>query len=235
MSKKAISLIYPFYEFYYDHNTEYSPSEFGYNDEEDYEGKSIGHEGLIYLAYGITDWLMIEIEAALITETLWKSDEDTTGMPDSLHEDGLGDVEGQLRWRYFKENEKRPELFSYFETVLPLQPDRQLIGTSDWEFKLGIGIMKGFKFGTMTARFAIEYDGEESEVAPGEYALEYLKKLSDYFVLFTMFEGEQDELEFVAELQIHFNKHIYSKIGSGFGITPKATDIAPEVGVMFVF
>ena len=61
------------------------------------------------------------------------------------------------------------------------------------------------------------------------------EKISDHFKLFGMFEGSQDELELIVESQIHVNKNIYFKIGSGFGITPKATDIAPEIGVMFSY
>lgn len=227
-------LIYPFYEFYWDHNTEYSPSEFGYTPDRDYEGKSIGHEGLIYLAYGFTDWLMLEIEIAVITETLWKASNDTSQMPDSIKESGLGDVEGQIRWRYMQEKERRPELFSFLEIVTPAQKNknRQLIGTTAWEFKLGIGAVKGFKFGTMTARLAVEYDGEDEEVALGEYAIEYLKKIKDKYKLFIMLEGSEDELEFIFENQIHLNEHLYFKMGSGIGVTPKATDLAPEIGIM---
>lgn len=231
---KGDFLIYPFYEFYWDHNTEYSPAEFGYGIDEEYEGRSMAHEGLIYIAYGITDWLMVEFETAVITETFWKADEDNSGMPDSIKESGLGDVEGQIRWRYFPETEKRPELFSLLEIVLPVQKnmDRQLIGTSAWEFKLGVGVLKGFKFGTMTARLAIEYDGEDEELAPGEYALEYLRKFTDRYKLFTMVEGSEDEVELVIENQIFFTPKITLKLGTGIGITPKATDIAPEVGIM---
>jgi hypothetical protein len=229
-------LIYPFYEFYYDHNAEYVPSEI--NDawpEAEYMATYIAHEGLLYVAYGITEWLMFEFEAAVISATQWKADNDTT-LPDtvdSVHEAGLGDVEGQLRWRYFSETDFRPELFSYFETVFPLQPDRQLIGTSDWEFKLGAGVTKGFRFGTLTGRFAVEYDAGDNKVEPGEYALEYVRRLSKNFRLFGMVEGSQDEVELVAEIQIHFTEHVVWKINAGFGLSPKATDVAPETGMMF--
>ena len=62
-----------------------------------------------------------------------------------------------------KENERRPEVFSYFETVFPLQDEYSLIGTSDWEFKLGTGITKGFSWGTITLRTAAEYDERRIE------------------------------------------------------------------------
>ena len=116
---------------------EYKPSEMSYNEDKEYRGKYTGHEGLLYLAYGFTDWLMVELEAAMIKVKLKKSDKDTSNMPDKIEESGLGDVEGQIRWKWFKETEFRPELFSFFETVGPTQKDEDvLIGTPDWEFKL---------------------------------------------------------------------------------------------------
>ncbi len=59
---------------------------------------------------------------------------------------------GGIIWK----QQKKPEYFSYFETVLPLTPDKPLTGTGDWEFKLGSGVVKGFNFGTLTFRIAAE-------------------------------------------------------------------------------
>ncbi len=105
---------YPFFEYYSDNNMEYSPDEFGHDLVRDYRGKYRASEGLIFFGYGITDWLAVEMEAAVISATLERAEGDTSGMPAKLKESGLGDVEGQLRWRWFKENGKRPELFQLF-------------------------------------------------------------------------------------------------------------------------
>ena len=83
----------------------------------DFRSKYRASEGLIFFGYGITERLAVEFEAAVISATLEKSKDDPSAMPDKLKESGLGDVEGQFRWRWAKENERRPELFSYFETV----------------------------------------------------------------------------------------------------------------------
>ena len=138
---------YLFFEYYLDHDMEYKPAELGYGLDQDFRGKYRAAEGLIFIGYGLTDWLMIELEAAIIKSKLWKSSDDPSGMPATLEESGLGDVEGQLRWRWLKETARRPEFFSYFETVFPLQKDKVLIGTQDWEMKLGSGLTKGFSFG----------------------------------------------------------------------------------------
>lgn len=233
--EKGEVMIYPFYEYYYDSNKEYKPSEFGYNLSKDYFSKSFAHEGLIFLGYGISDRFAIEMEAAVISETLYKSKEDESDMPDKISESGLGDVEGQIRYRWNREKAKTPEVYSYFETVLPLQPSRKLIGTQDWEFKLGTGIIKGFHFGTLTCRAGVEYKSGESKFDPGEYALEYLKRVSEFFRFGIVLEGSQDEASIIADLQFHLSNKVFIRLNSGFGITPKATDFTPETGVLFTF
>ena len=178
---------------------------------------------------------MVEMEAAVISATIEKSDDDTSDMPDKLKESGLGDVEGQLRWRWIKENERRPELFSYFETVFPLQKDKVLIGTQDWEYKVGIGAVKGFAFGTLTVRVATEYDRSEDKTELGEYAFEYLKKVSSRWRLYGGVEGSEDEVELITEVQLHINRNMFFKFNNAFGATSKATGWAPEIGMLFSF
>jgi hypothetical protein len=124
--------------------------------------------------------------------------------------------------------------FSYFETVFPLQKDKKLIGTQDWEFKLGVGMTKGFNWGTMSLRFASEYDRSENKYETGEYALEYLKKVSEQFRFYLGIEGSEDEVEFITDLQFHVFKNGFIRVNNAFGVTSKATDYAPELGILFV-
>jgi hypothetical protein len=153
-------------------------------------------------------------------------------MPARIEESGLGDVEGQLRWRWNGETERRPELFSYFETVFPLQKGKRLIGTQAWEFKLGTGVVRGFGWGTTTVRVAVEYDGEDGSAALGEYAFEYLRRVSTRVRLFSAIEGSEDEVELIAEAQLFLRPDIVLKLNNAFGVTSKATDWAPEVGIL---
>jgi hypothetical protein len=226
-------IIYPFYEYYYDRNAEYKPAELGFTSENDYRGKYVAHEGILYFGYGISDWLMIEGEAAVITARQNKGGNDRSDFPDSFSEQGLGDVEGQLRWRYWKETFSTPELFSYFETVLPLNKNKKLIGTSEWEHKFGSGLMKGFSWGTMTVRAAVEYVSGENKVETGEFALEYLKRVNEKFRFYIGVEGTQDELGLITDLQIHLQPWIFIRINNSFGLSSKATDYAPELGMVF--
>jgi hypothetical protein len=228
-------VVYPFYEYYHDSNLEYEPADFGYELTQELRAEYQAHEGLLFLGLGLTDWLILEVEAAVIDARLTKAENDTSAMPDELHESGLGDVESQLRWRWFQENEGRPELFSYFETTFPLQKNKVLIGTQDWEFKLGVGAIKGFSWGTLTLRTAVAYDGAENKTEFGEYALEYLKRVSRQLRVVALIEGEEDEVELITEAQIHVSPRVFFKLNTGIGLTSKATDFAPEVGVMFWF
>jgi hypothetical protein len=228
-------LIYPFVEFYLDSDQEYSPDELGYDEDEDYEGKYRATEALIFIGYGINNHWALEFEAAIIDAKLEKSSDDTSDMPDTVDESGLGDVEGQIRYRWFGENTHRPELFNYFECVIPTTKEDSLIGTSDWEFKLGIGTVKGFHWGTMTLRGAVEYDKAEDKTELGELAVEYLKRINKTWRVFLAIEGTQDEWECIPELQWHFRHNMFLKLNSAFAITPKAEDWAPEVGLMMSF
>ncbi len=230
-------LLYPFFEYYLDHDAEYTPDELGYGLDQDFRGNSRASEYLVFLAYGITDWLALEFEAALyISARLETAPEDPTATPDVIEESGTGDVEGQLRLRLAQETESQPELFSYVEMVSPQQTDKVLIGTPDWEYKLGFGAVRGFSFGTMTARVAIEYSMEESAAELGEYGLEYLRRLSPSWRVYLGIEGSQDEVEFIPEAQWHIKTDkVFVKLNSAFGITSKAADWAPEVGVLFSF
>lgn len=229
-------LIYPFFEWYADHNLEYKPSELGYGLNRDYRGRYRASEGILYFAYGISPDLAVEFESAVITAELRKSPADSATVPQRIRESGLGDVEGQIRWRVQHENEHRPEMYTFFETVLPLQRTRHIIGTQDWEFSAGFGITRGFTWGTMTFRASAEYTRESRQIDAGEYAIEYMRQLSPAWRIITAVEGTQvDEISLLTEVQWRFASHAIVKLNNGWGFMPNATDIAPEVGVMFNF
>lgn len=228
-------LIYPFFEYYRDDNLEYKPSELGFSSGNDFRGKFRASEGILFLSYGVTDRLAVEVEAAVIDAKFNKAADDLSGTPERIHESGIGDVEGQIRVRLAHETEHRPEFFSYFEAVTPTQRDKLFIGTSDWELKLGAGLIRGFSWGTVTLRAAGERVTEDGEAKYdyGEYAVEYLKWLSPMWRVHLGIEGAQDEIALITEGQWHISRSMFLKVNNAFGITSKSTDWAPEVGIMF--
>jgi hypothetical protein len=229
-------LVYPFFEYYYDSNLEYKPSELGYGVAQDYRGRYRASEGLLWFGYGLSPDLALEFEAAVISATLEKSPQDLSAMPRELKQSGLGDVEAQIRWRIRRETRRRPELFTYFETVFPFQKRKKLIGTPNYELKLGVGAIRGGRSGTWTLRAAVEYNAEERKLEPGEYAIEYLKRISPAWRVVALIEGNQiDEVELITEVQWRFHPRAVLKLNNGLGLTPNATDVAPEVGIMFTF
>jgi hypothetical protein len=229
-------LLYPFYEYTWNRDQEYKPEELGYAGSHDQRGTLIEHEGLIFLAYGVSRRLALELESALIADaTLHKDPSDLSGVPRRLHESGFGDTQAEIRWRWAAETASRPELWSYFEAVFPFQKNRKLIGTQDWELVPGVGATKGFGWGTVTTRISGTYDAEGGDFVFGEYALEYLKRLTPRWRLVLAFEGEQDEAAVIGELQWRFAPRALLKLNNGFGVTSKAPDIAPEVGVALSF
>jgi len=232
---KGEVLLYPFYEYYRDDNLEYEPFDFGYGSMQEFRGRYRANEGIMFIGYGISDRVAVEFEAAVISARFNKSRNDFTAVPATIEASGLGDVEGQIRWRWNFEKATTPEFFNYFEAVFPTGEKSSLIGTSDWELKLGTGLIKGFKWGTMTFRVAVDYSAAEKIFGVGEYAVEYLKKISKRFRFFVMAEGSDDEIALIPEMQWRFRQNFFLKANTGLGVTSKATDFAPEVGMMFSF
>jgi hypothetical protein len=228
-------LVYPFVEFYRDANYEYKPEELGYKGESDHRGDFEAFEALLFIGYGVSDRLAVELEGAITQAELERSADDRSGVPAEIEKSGIGDVEGQLRWRWTNETARRPEIFSYFETVAPTQREGSLIGTSDWEFKLGTGVIRGFSFGTFALRGSLAYDRAAGAVDVGEAAIEYLKRLSPSWRVYAGIEGAQDEWAAITEAQWHLTPTVFLKVNNGFGITSKAPGWAPELGVVFGF
>lgn len=234
--RKGELLFYPFYEYTKSSDFEYKPSDLGHSGETDYFGKETEQEYLVYFAYGFTDQLMAEFESALYTQANFhKAPDDPSTVPNHLKESGLGDTEGQVRYRFLNETETRPEVLGYFEMVLPLQKSKKLIGTQHWEFAPGLNITKGFPIGTFSVKLSLSYTTEEHNIQSGEYALEYLKRLSPDWRTVLAVEGEQDEIAAIGEIQYWIVKNAMLKLNCGFGLTKKAPDLAPEVGIVFSF
>ena len=231
--QKGEWIAYPFFEYYRDNNMEYSPNDFGFTLDQDFRGRYRANEELVFLGYGLTDRIGLELEAAVIHASLVKSPDDPTAMPAKLVESGLGDVQFQVDWMWSRETDRRPGFFSYAEVVVPHHKSKPLIGTADLETKVGIGMIRGFGWGTITVRTAVEQAGGVFEL--GEYAVEFYKRLSKRFCVYTGIEGSQDELEYIAEIQWWLSDTIRFKINNAFGLTSKATDWAPEIGLMISF
>jgi hypothetical protein len=234
--RKGELLVYPFFEAYVDKNFEYKPDEYGFPGSLDFRGRYRAKEALIWSAYGITDRLVVEFETAIIRATFDRAPDDTSGLPSRTVQSGLGDVEGQIRYRWRQEDVRRPEVFSYFEAVVPHHAEKFLIGTGGWELKFGTGFIRGFRWGTITTRAALEVvPSSSSPFDIGEYAVEYLKRVSPHWRVYLGVEGTQDEVSVLTEAQWHLSNHAFIRFNNGLGVTSKATDWAPEVGVVFAF
>ena len=58
----------------------------------------------------------------------------------------------------------------------------------------------------------------------GEYAFEYLKRLSPKWRVFASIEGTQvDEVELITEVQWHPHRRAFLKMNNGLGLTTNAT------------
>src|SRR5437879_11642572 len=128
--RKNELLVYLFYEYTRNRDPEYKPSELGFGSDREFRAKKEEHEFLIFASYGFTDSLMVELESAVYTHASQsRASDDTSGMPRTFTESGVGDTEGQIRYRWFEETEVSPELRSYFGRDFPRQRHQGLLGT----------------------------------------------------------------------------------------------------------
>jgi hypothetical protein len=229
-------VIYPFFEYTRDDNREYQPVEFGAGPAVDVRGRFRGTSTQLFLGYGVTDWLALEFEAAYLTATFNKSPSDPYATPNRLRQTGFGDVEMQVRARLWRETGGRPELFGFVELVARSHRRRVLLAESHWDAKPGIGLVRGFGFGTMTIRIAAEYNHEERHPDLGEFAIEYLRRVSRAGHLYVGFEGGEtgamDEWDLITGVRWRLAPSVALKFDNALGLSAKATDWAPQVGIM---
>jgi hypothetical protein len=234
-------MVYPFVE--YDKNTdeEYTPIELrfprpGFVGEEEFRGKLSQREAVLFLGYGISEKFAVEFEAELyVGATLHKSQLDTSPVPDRIKESGFAGAEAQVRWLWREETAEKRAMYSFFEVEFPFQDRKVLIGSQNYEFAAGIGFIRHHSWGTMNGRAQLAYDGGEHKFELGEYAIEYLKRVNDRWRIVATIEGEDDEISLIGEGQLTFRPGMVLKLNSGFGLTEKASNIAPEIGVIFTF
>jgi hypothetical protein len=237
--RKGELLIYPFFEYALDNDREYRPDQFGVGPDVDFRGKYRASEFGLFIGYGVTEWLALELEASSLRARLDKSPSDTFPTPARTEESGLGDIEAQLRFRLMNESDRRPEIFGYVEVTAPSQKNKVLIGDPDWDFKPGLGVIKGFSWGTMTLRGTVEYNREESHVDLGEFSLEYLKRLSPSWRVYVGVEGGEsgalDEWDLITGVQWRVSEVVALKLDNALGLQSKSNDWAPRIGIVFAF
>ncbi len=229
-------LVYPFLEYARDHNLEYQPQEFGLGPDVNFRGKFRGSAGQLFLAYGLTDRIAIELEGAVVDQTLDKSPLDSFGTPARIHESGIADIEAQVRARLLTEHDRRPEIFGFLEVTFPSHTRSLLIGDPDLDLRPGVGITRGFSWGTMTVRAAGEYNRAGKNLDFGEVAVEYLKRLASPVHLYLAVEGGEggalDEWDFISGVRWRLGRYASLKFDNAIGISSKSTDWAPQIGLM---
>jgi hypothetical protein len=232
-------LFYPFLAYSRDDNREYQPAQLGFGLEQDFRGRYRSIERQIFIGYGLSDRLAIEFEAGVIHASLDKAPDDPSATPARIEESGLADIEGQLRLRVLAEGDRRPEVFSYLEVTAPSQKHTVLIGDRIWDFRPGVGVVRGFSVGTVTSRVTVEYNHDDKTWDLGEFSIEYLKRLSSAWRVNLAVEGGEtgapDEWEFISGVRWRVKDFLFLKIDNSVGLSSKATDWVPQVGILTSF
>jgi hypothetical protein len=220
-----------------DHNLEYNPLDWGYGNQTDLRGTFRSSTAQLFVAYGVTDWLAVELEGSSLSARFERSSRDTTATPARIRESGLGDFAGQVRVRFAQERGRRPEIWGSVEVIPANQQRKVLIGDKLTDVKGEIGLTRGYRFGTMTLRTTVEYNHVDHHWDLGETSLEYLRRLSpDWRILLAIEGGETgapDEWVFVTAGQWRIGKSFFVKFANGFGLMSKSTDWEPQVGILW--
>ena len=237
-------LVEPAFEYRRNRDLEYNPVDLGFASPSEYKGRYRESEELLFLAYGLSDRLAVELEAGLIQASLRKAANDTSALPERLTESGLGKLRTRLDWRWLTESGRRPEVFSYGEVFFPHDRGNRLVGSPDWVANAGAGVTRGFRWGTLTLRAGIKYEAASASVTDWqEYAVEYLKRLSSKVsIVGAVVVVEGDEGYLVTQLQWHMSPRADVKLTNRFGVTAQALswtsnsfDWAPGIGVVLRF
>lgn len=143
----------------------------------------------------------------------------------------------QVRYRLLTESLRRPEIFSCLEITPPVEKHKKVIGAEDWDLKWGLGVIRGFSWGTMTLGTTVEYTREDSSLNLGETAVEYLRRLSRDWRVYAGVEGGEgggpDEWVLTTGIQWRLSKAAELRFNNAVGVSSKATDWAPEIGALF--
>ena len=114
-----------------------------------------------------------------------------------------------------------------------------LTGTPGWELKFGTGLVPahGLRWGTLTARAAVEYsEASSSHFDIGEYTVEYLRRLSPEVPDLNRRSGRHTGRTLGAGRSAMAHRPgAIVKLNLGRGLTSKATDWAPELGILFTW
>lgn len=232
-------ILHPSFEYAHNRAFQYSPTEFGYGPERDFDADFRAAEGVVSLAWGASRSLAVELEAGFVRGTFRKSVQDTSALPGRLRESGLGDVEARVAWRVREETAGGPEIVVFTGAVLPHDRGDELIGTADLVLLPGFGLVRGFRWGTLGLELGAEVDfASGSELDWGEWTAGYLRRLSPAWTLAAGFEGQVgggsnfDEVWLVTQLDWDVGRDVALRFGNGLGISSHAAGWEPEVGLL---
>ncbi len=222
-----------------DADHQYQPTEFGAGPDVDIRARLRSWSAQLWVGYGVTNWLAVEMEAAYVHARLDRAPGDTfpTGLP--REESGIADIEGQFRTRLRTESRRTPELFAYAEVVIPTQTRSVLVGEPDFDIKPGIGFVKGTGVGTVQGRLGLEYNHRESKLDFGEVSLEWIRRFSPAVRTHIILEGGETGAlaiwEQIPGILVTLTRRESLKFDSQIGLSSKSPDWVLQGGLMIAF
>ena len=232
--------VVPFFAYLDNQGFQYSPDELGVPGEETYRAKVRTEQGVLFLAYGVSDSVSVGLTVAAGGATFHKSSADPTAVPATIDESGLSELRPEVTWRFLTETERRPELFAFMTVGLPHSKDKYLVGLDGWLLKPGLGVAKGFSWGTLVARFGFEYDtSSASPLDFGAWMVEAQRRFSPKWWASAGFEGvtggpyNLDEVYLTGEVVWEPKPGFGVRLRPQLGLTRYTKGWGIEVGFVF--
>jgi len=232
--------VVPFFAYLDNRGFQYSPDELGVPGGETYEAKLRIEQGVLFLAYGVSDSVSVGLTVAGGGATFHKASNDPTAVPATIDESGLTEIQPEVTWRFVTETAKRPELFAFMTVGLPHSRGKYLVGSDGWLVKPGLGVSRRLSWATLVARFGFEYDSSSaSPLDFGAWIVEAQRRLSPEWWASAGFEGvtggpyNLDEVYLAGEVLWEPKPDLGIRFRPRLGLTKYTRGWGFEIGVVF--
>ena len=177
--------------------------------------------------------MALEFEAVLYTTADFrKAADDSSGVPPRIEESGSGAIESQFRYRWAKETASRPE--SSVSSRWPIRfrsescSSASATGRVSWGSVPSRASPRGTLFPVGTPSPARTGNLESG----ANIALRIPQaSVGERWRVVLALEGNGEDLcPLITEGQLFITPRVYIKLNSGFGLSSKVPDYAPEIG-----
>jgi len=218
---------------------EYSPEEFGFSLEQDFQGEYRASQARFFLGIGLTPNLAIAFRASAADARFNKDASDSSALPEETKESGLEALSAELVWRFLGTDGGETEFFLLTQFVIPHDGDKLLLAQDGLAVLPQIGVIRAFPWAVIEGRLGLEYDaGSETPFDVGRWNVQLLRELVPTLRIGVGLDGQIggannfDEVWFVSHLQWAMSSNVILRASSDLGLTALTKGWSPQLGAI---